>query len=316
MPAKIILSTDELISCPNCGNKFPIEQCISRQTIKQYEDEYQTVLDNSLKQFEKQLTEQNEERLKKVKRETEQNLKKEFEEERKTLKSDIEERDLKLKEFRKNELKLLKEREKLEEEKEEFELQKERELREARKEIEEKVSKSEAQKFDLKEAEYKKKLEDALKANADLTRKLESGSQQLQGEIGELELEKMLREKFPFDDIKEVAKGERGADVLQYVCTQSGQVCGIIIWEAKRQKNWQGKWLQKVKDDCISANADIPVIVSNCMPKDCSDLFINIDGVWACRREIVRPVAETLRIMLISLNSTKLQNEGQLEKPT
>ena len=49
----------------------------------------------------------------------------------------------------------------------------------------------------------------------DLKRKAEQGSQKLQGDIQELELEKALRERFPRDKIESVKSGVRGADVLQ-----------------------------------------------------------------------------------------------------
>ena len=48
----------------------------------------------------------------------------------------------------------------------------------------------------------------------DLKRRAEQGSQQLQGEVQELELENLLRGKFPFDAIEPVPKGEYGGDVL------------------------------------------------------------------------------------------------------
>ena len=51
----------------------------------------------------------------------------------------------------------------------------------------------------------------------DLKRKAEQGSQQLQGEAMELELEAALRAKFPHDAIEPVPKGEFGGDVLQRV---------------------------------------------------------------------------------------------------
>lgn len=318
MSSKIILSTDAIIACPNCGNKFPIEQCITRQTIKQYEEEYQTILDNSLKEFEKQLSKQNEKRITQLKEDTESKLKLEFEEERKSYKNELEEKNSKIKLFRENELKLIKAQNKLEEEKQNFELQKAKDLIEAKKEIEKKIIISESQKYELKEAEYKKQLGDAIKESEELKHKLEQRSSQLQGEVLELEVEKALRESFTYDDIKDVAKGERGADILQCVCTQSGLVCGTIIWETKRAKNWQDKWLQKVKDDCISAKADIPVIVSTCLPKEYQkEIFAIVDGVWICRKEIVRPVAEALRMMLISNGKIKLQNlqsEGRSRK--
>ena len=50
----------------------------------------------------------------------------------------------------------------------------------------------------------------------DLKRRAEQGSQQLQGEVLELELENLLRAKFPFDSIEPVAKGETGGDAVSY----------------------------------------------------------------------------------------------------
>jgi len=50
-----------------------------------------------------------------------------------------------------------------------------------------------------------------------LKRKAEQGSQQLQGEVLELELEEMLKTNFPLDNLEPVGKGKRGADILQRV---------------------------------------------------------------------------------------------------
>src|SRR3984885_3597126 len=72
----------------------------------------------------------------------------------------------------------------------------------------------------------------------DLKRKAEQGSQQLQGEVQELELEAILRTKFPRDTIEPVPKGEFGGDLLHRVFGPTGQPCGTILWEAKRTKNW------------------------------------------------------------------------------
>jgi hypothetical protein len=72
----------------------------------------------------------------------------------------------------------------------------------------------------------------------DLRRKAEQGSQQLQGEVQELELEGLLRQKFRRDLFEPVPKGEFGGDLIQRVVGPTGQICGSILWEAKRTKNW------------------------------------------------------------------------------
>ncbi|TKB90794.1 MAG: DUF2130 domain-containing protein, partial [Nitrospira sp.] len=111
----------------------------------------------------------------------------------------------------------------------------------------------------------------------ELKRRAEQGSQQLQGEVQELELEALLRAKFPRDTIEPVPKGEFGGDALQRVMGPLGQVCGTILWESKRTKNWSDGWLVKLRDDQRTAKADIAIIVSQTLPKDVES-FDLVDG--------------------------------------
>ena len=96
----------------------------------------------------------------------------------------------------------------------------------------------------------------------DLRRKAEQGSQQLQGEVQELALEALLRQKFPRDVFEPVPKGDFGGDLIQRVVGPAGQVCGSILWEAKRTKNWADGWLGKVREDQRAAKADIILFTS------------------------------------------------------
>ncbi len=48
----------------------------------------------------------------------------------------------------------------------------------------------------------------------ELRRKAEQGSQQLQGEVQELQLESVLRDAFPRDAIEAIPKGEYGATLF------------------------------------------------------------------------------------------------------
>ena len=101
----------------------------------------------------------------------------------------------------------------------------------------------------------------------ELKKKAEQGSQKIQGEVLELELEGVLKEEFPFDEINPVPSGIKGADIMQIVKTQSGRVCGKILWETKRTKIWSDSWLQKLKDDQRAVKADLAVIVSEALAK-------------------------------------------------
>jgi hypothetical protein len=83
-----------------------------------------------------------------------------------------------------------------------------------------------------------------------------------------LELEALLRERFPWDTIDPVPKGEYGGDALQRVVGSHGQPCGTIIWESKRTKNWSDGWLVKLREDQRAAKAELAVIVSQSLPKE------------------------------------------------
>jgi hypothetical protein len=98
--------------------------------------------------------------------------------------------------------------------------------------------------------------------------KAEQGSQQTQGEVQELELEKELAALFPFDTIQPVPKGMRGADVIQDVIDNRGNRCGSIIWESKRTQSWSDGWIAKLKEDQRAARADVAILVTQALPKD------------------------------------------------
>jgi len=147
----------------------------------------------------------------------------------------------------------------------------------------------------------------------DLKRKAEQGSQQLQGEVQELELESILRAKFPHDSIEPVAKGEFGGDLLQRVVSPGGQACGSILWEAKRTRNWQDGWLTKLRDDQRTAGADVALIVSHALPKG-TKTFDLIDGVWVADPNCAVPVAIAVRQTLIQVEGARVAGEGQQTK--
>ena len=147
----------------------------------------------------------------------------------------------------------------------------------------------------------------------DLKRRSEQGSQQLQGEVQELELENLLRNKFPFDAIEPVPKGEFGGDVLHRVVGPSAQPSGTILWEFKRTKNWSDSWLVKLRDDQRTAKAEIAVIVSQILPKGV-ETFDLVEGIWVTHPRAALPVAMILRQSLLELALARQANAGQQTK--
>lgn len=147
----------------------------------------------------------------------------------------------------------------------------------------------------------------------ELKRRAEQGSQQSQGEVLELELENLLRTKFPFDAIEPVPKGEFGGDVLHRVIGTGGQSGGTILWEFKRTKNWSDAWLVKLRDDQRTAKAEIAVIVSQILPKGV-ETFEMVEGVWVTHPRAALPVAMVLRQSLLELALARQATEGQQTK--
>lgn len=147
----------------------------------------------------------------------------------------------------------------------------------------------------------------------ELKQKAEQGSQQMQGEVQELELEALLRAKFPYDSIQPVPKGEFGGDAIQRIISTSGQASGSILWEFKRTKNWSDGWLIKLRDDQRSAQAEIAVIVSQALPKGV-ETFDIIDGIWVTHPRAALPVATILRQSLLEIALARQAGEGQQTK--
>lgn len=207
-------------------------------------------------------------------------------------------------------------------------LKKQRELDDAKRELELTVEKRVQAGLDATRLQAKKEAEDEQKLKVmekeqtitamqkqieELKRRAEQGSQQLQGEVQELELENLLRAKFPFDAIEPVPKGEFGGDVLHRVVGTSGQSGGTILWEFKSTKNWSDGWLVKLRDDQRTAKAEIAVIVSQVLPKGV-ETFEMVDNIWVTHPRAALPVAMILRQSLLELALARQSTEGQQTK--
>jgi len=163
------------------------------------------------------------------------------------------------------------------------------------------------------ESQLEKKLSDAKRQAAELKQKLEQSSQQAQGEVVELALEDILGKAFHDDKIEPVAKGKKGADVLQRVYSAGGQYCGTIIWEAKNTRSWSKAWLGKLRSDQRRAKAELAVLVSIALPKDVSH-FAQVDGVWVTEFSLVLGLATALRTNLVQAALMKQSSKRKHEK--
>lgn len=197
---------------------------------------------------------------------------------------------------------------------EERELENQKKLQEEREKLKDEITKRETDRIQLILAEKDKQMEDMKKALDEARRKSEQGSQQLQGEVLELELEDMLRTTFPQDIIEPVGKGITGADIKHIVKTPLGNTCGVILWEFKRTKHWEDKWIGKLKDDLRAEKANIPVIVSQMLPKEAQNGMGLKDKVWICNFTLILPLAELLRSNLYDVARQKALHSNSTEK--
>lgn len=225
----------------------------------------------------------------------------------------LKQRDEKLAEAQKAQADVLKKQRELDDQKREMELTIEKRIQESLAVTKEQAKKEAEDGLKLKVAEKEQTISAMQKQIEELKKKAEQGSQQLQGEAQELEIESALRTSFPRDLIEPVPKGEFGGDAIHRVLTDSQQVCGSILWESKRTKNWSDGWLPKLRNDQRAAKADFAVIVTQTMPR-LPDTFEHIDGVWITCPRLMVPVAICLRQSLLELAAARQAGEGQQTK--
>lgn len=229
------------------------------------------------------------------------------------LKEVLKERETKLIAAQKAEVELLRKQRELDDAKREMDLTIEKQVQEKLVTVRDKAKLEAEEGLKLKVLEKEQTISAMQKQIEELKRKAEQGSQQLQGEVLELEIETILRESFPLDTIEPVPKGEFGGDILHSVCSPLGQPCGRILWETKRTKNWNDTWLAKLRGDQRAAKAEVAIIMSHTLPTGVES-FNLIDGIWVTSPRCAIPVAVALRHTIIELANARQAGEGQQTK--
>lgn len=229
------------------------------------------------------------------------------------LTSVLADRDQKLVEAQQAQTDALRKQRELDDAKRELELSIEKRVQESLAATREQAKREAEGDLKLKMAEKEQTISAMQKQIEELKRRAEQGSQQLQGEVQELEIEAVLKQSFPSDVFTPVAKGEFGGDVVHAVARADGQPCGTILWESKRTKHWSEGWLPKLRDDQRAAKADLAVIVTHTLPKGV-ETFGHVDGVWVTSTRTFVPLAIALRHTLMELALARQAGEGQQTK--
>jgi hypothetical protein len=319
------------VTCPECSTEFAIDQVLSAQYDAKIRGELQAEYSKKSRKLaeDRQQVAQLRKQLDSQQEQFDQQVREAVAKQRTSIQAkarveatqavaiEIEDRDAQLKDaagkikaFQEQELQLRQKKRELEEQAEKQQLEVERRMDAERKKIREATLKQADEQNELRLAEREQQIDAMRKQIDDLKRKAEQGSQQAQGEALEIALETMLTEQFPSDVIEPVAKGVRGADVIQYVFDGNGRECGSILWETKRTKNWSEKWLSKAIDDQQEAKSSCACIVSSALPESIQ-YFGDISGVWVSSWPCARSAAFALRRVLIESSQARLATEGQ-----
>jgi hypothetical protein len=325
---------EQVIVCPHCHREIPLTEAISHQIQAKLRAEFDEKsrqrdaeiarreqalaaqaeqLDRARRAQDEHVRAQVEAAKQKLSKEAQQRAQDELGLELKDLRAQNQEKARKLEEAQKQELELRAQRRALEERQQNTELEMRRTLDQEREKIKADAATRAAEEHRLRDLEHEKKISDLLKQLDDLKRKAEQGAVQLQGEVLELELEDVLTAHFRGDTIRPVAKGVRGADVLQEVCGPAGQCCGTIIWESKRTKAWSDGWLTKLREDQRDAKADVAALMSVTLPKEVASIG-NLGGVWVCSPACVIGLATALRAILVQVAAAKTALAGRQGK--
>lgn len=291
---------EQVITCPHCGQPIELTEALTNQiesTIRAgLKKEHVEALKAKDLELEEMLAKERRRLTAKLKEEADASVQTEMVD----LQTRVEEQSKEIEAAEKLELDMRKKQRELEAKAKGAELEILRRVDEERKKIQEAAAKSSQEEFQLKLREKDEQLKGMNAQIEELKRRADQSSQQLRGEVQELELEDLLRAKFAGDDIRPTKTGARGADVLQDVHNGFGERVGSILWESKRTKAWSPGWIQKLKDDQRREKADIAVIVSAVLPKEVNHLGY-VDGVWIVDLASAEGLATALRAHLIAV---------------
>ena len=189
-----------------------------------------------------------------------------------------------------------------------LERQKQREIKQMRGEgikvgIEKQKAKTE--KVEKMKEKILKERDEAIERAKQLEEMIKKGTTpQIEGFDFEQELANQLRERFPEDEIK--STGKKG-DIIQTIQVENKNI-GKIIYECKKTKEFQNKFIEQVQRDKVRAIADYGVIVTWSQKENKQGFWIENDII------VVHPygvldVATLLRETLVQMYTLKLSKQ-------
>jgi hypothetical protein len=303
---------DQSIACPSCGKKIPLTRALRAEIEASLKQQFDETMEGRERQLRAQFDTRLAADLQRAHADAAKQAEKSVAQELAALKSQLKDQAKDLEEARRLELSMRRKERELERQQHELELTVAREIDKERTRLVTETQERLVEEHRLKDAERERQFGDMRRQIEDLKRKAEQGSQQLQGEAGEGELEALLRATFPSDEISAIGPGVRGADVHQVVVDPRGRKSGAILWECKNTRSWSDGWIAKLKQDQRSLHADVAVLVTATLPKGCTR-FAFIDGVMVTDFACAAGLAGVLRAHLGQLAQTRSAAIGKEE---
>ena len=350
----LFLSLETRVTCPKCASKFSLQEGFAQQALERLEQSTEGALaavreseraeanrqaqhiaaqrDKTLRsentQLQQLLREQGEQHQRLLKAQSEQHTQalqevrslaeKSVAPQLEALRGELAQSQEKISELRAAEIALRRQKADLEDRAAALEVEVVRRLDAQRTQLETRVRTQERERAELEKAELQKRLDDVHHQLVEAQRKGQQSSQQLQGEVLELTLQSGLERAFPLDTVEEVKKGARGGDVVHRVATRAGQVAGVLLWEAKRAKDWSGQWATKLKEDMRACGADVGILVitGTALPREweSGQLFGLHEEVWVTSWTTALQLATVLRSGLLDLHKQRLVSANKGEK--
>jgi hypothetical protein len=289
---------DTLITCPNCGHRFPVTEALAAQVHTQIE----TALRADFEARQRAAVAQ-----------AQASVREEAARERKLLEVQLAQQQQKTREAQEAELALRKEKSALDERSRELDLEVARKLDAEKAKLEQSLRRSAAEEQALTLRKKDQQIDDLTKLVDEMKRKSELGSQERQGEVLEVDIQAALEAHFPHDLVRPVPKGMQGADPIQEVRDATLAPCGSIVWEVKNTRHFQPAWIAKLKDDQRACGGAVAVLVSVALPEGVRG-FGQVHGVWVAGLDVWPALAAALREQLIQVAFARNAATGMNDK--
>ncbi len=295
------------IICPHCGQSFAISEALQHQMqadLQKAREEQQRQLQQA---YEKQHAEKTRAAIAEALREAQEKTQAQMT----LLEREKQQSQQRNRQLQSEQQKLMDELFKTRQEKDEAQLAAQKQLLERAKILQEEAAQKAAEDFNTRLREQEHTIQMLREQLTQAKQVAEQGSQQLQGEILELDMEQALRQAFPGDGIDEVRKGERGADIRQVVNERAYTDCGLILWECKNAKNFQNAWVSKLREEMDAEKARFGVIVFQPTSGGGEDFKQLADGMYLVKPRHAVMVAGLLREICVRVAITTRNAQGK-----